>query len=132
MNEMINTIFQVCIIPLLGVLTLYFTKWVRAKSDEIKTKTDNEVLEKYIGMLTDTITSCVVATNQTYVNSLKEKNLFDADAQKEAFNRTKSAVLSILSEDVQTYLSAAMGDLDTYIEKKIEEEVCAAKLWGVK
>jgi hypothetical protein len=36
-------------------------------------------------MATDTITNCVIATNQTYVNSLKEQGKFDEAAQKEAF-----------------------------------------------
>jgi len=36
-------------------------------------------------MLDDTITKCVIATNQTYVDSLKDKNAFDKAAQEEAF-----------------------------------------------
>ena len=36
--EMLAQIFEVCIIPLLGVLTAYFIKFVNAKSAEIGTK----------------------------------------------------------------------------------------------
>ena len=74
-------------------------------------------------MLTQTISDCVIATNQTYVESLKQQGKFDLDAQKEAFNLTKDAVLSILSEEAQVYLSTAVGDLNAYITKKIEAEV---------
>lgn len=74
-------------------------------------------------MLTDTITSCVVATNQTYVESLKAQGKFDAAAQKEAFNLTCSAVIEILSDEAKVYLTTAVGDLDAYITKKIEAEV---------
>jgi hypothetical protein len=36
-------------------------------------------------MLTDTITKCVIATNQTYVETLKKEGKFDLEAQEVAF-----------------------------------------------
>lgn len=126
-TQLIADIFQVCIIPLLGVLTAFFVKWVNAKSAEIKTNIDDATLKKYMDMLTQTITDCVVATNQTYVESLKAQGKFDAEAQKKAFELTSSAVMKILSTDAQKYLSSAVGDLNAYITKKIEAEVNANK-----
>ena len=122
-QELILTIFQVCIIPLLGVLTTFFVKWVNAKSAEIQTNIDDATLRKYMGMLTETIADCVVATNQTFVETLKAQGRFDEEAQKEAFRQTSMAVIQILSEDAKEYLSSAVGDLETYITKKIEAEV---------
>ena len=60
---------------------------------------------------------------QTYVEALKNKNAFDAAAQKEAFNRTYSAVMSIISQDAMDFLNEAVGDLDAYIRKTIEAQV---------
>lgn len=131
-NELIASIFQVCILPLLGVLTTFFVKWVNAKSAEIKTKIDDATLEKYLTMLTETISDCVIATNQTYVESLKQQGKFDAEAQKEAFLLTSNAVIEILSDDAKIYLTAAVGDLNTYITKKIEAEVNINKIQPVK
>ena len=122
-NELLVDIFEVCIIPLLGVLTAFFVKWVNAKSAEIKTNVNDATLSKYMDMLTQTISDCVIATNQTYVESLKAQGKFDLDAQKEAFNLTKDAVMTILSAEAQEYLSTAVGDLNAYITKKIEAEV---------
>lgn len=121
--ELIADIFQVCILPLLGVLTAFFVKWVNAQSAKIQSNIADETLNKYMAMLTQTISDCVIATNQTYVESLKQQGKFDLDAQKEAFNLTKDAVLAILSEEAQIYLSTAVGDLNAYITKKIEAEV---------
>ena len=126
-TQLITNIFQVCIIPLLGVLTAFFVKWVNAKSAEIKTNIDDATLKKYMDMLTQTITDCVIATNQTYVESLKAQGKFDAEAQKKAFELTSNAVMKILSADAQEYLSSAVGDLNAYITKKIEAEVNANK-----
>lgn len=131
-NELIASIFQVCILPLLGVLTTFFVKWVNAKSAEIKTKIDDATLEKYLTMLTATISDCVIATNQTYVESLKQQGKFDAEAQKEAFLLTSNAVIEILSDDAKIYLTAAVGDLNTYITKKIEAEVNINKIQSIK
>lgn len=127
-TQLIADIFQVCIIPLLGLLTAFFVKWVNAKSTEIKTNIDDATLKKYMDMLTQTITDCVIATNQTYVESLKAQGKFDAEAQKKAFELTSNAVMNILSTDAQEYLSSAVGDLNAYITKKIEAEVNANKL----
>lgn len=123
LQELILTIFQVCIIPLLGVLTTFFVKWVNAKSAEIQTNIDDATLRKYMGMLTETIADCVVATNQTFVETLKAQGKFDEEAQKEAFRQTSMAVIQILSDDAKEYLTSAVGDLETYITKKIEAEV---------
>lgn len=122
-NELLVDIFEVCIIPLLGVLTAFFVKWVNTKSAEIKTNVNDATLSKYMDMLTQTISDCVIATNQTYVESLKAQGKFDLNAQKEAFNLTKDAVMTILSAEAQVYLSTAVGDLNAYITKKIEAEV---------
>ena len=126
--EIIATIFEVCIIPLLGVLVGFLVKWINSKSKEIQTNIDNETLNKYLQMLTETVTDCVIATNQTYVESLKLQGSFDAEAQKQAFNMTCTAVLEILSDDAKLYLNAAVGDLQTLISKKIEAEVNANKI----
>ena len=126
--ELLAQIFQVCIIPLLGVLTAFAVKWINAKSNEIKTQTDNELYQKYIDMLAQTITDCVIATNQTYVDALKNKNAFDKDAQIEAFRMTYEAVLNILSNDAKEYLQQAMGDFEGYVIQKIEAEVSANKI----
>ena len=122
-NDLITSIFQVCIIPLLSVLTAFFVKWVNVKSNEIKVSIDDATLVKYIDLLNSTITDCVIATNQTYVEALKQQGKFDIEAQKTAFQMTSKAVLDILSDDAKEYLTAAVGDLNVYITKKIEAEV---------
>lgn len=122
-SELINAIFQVCILPLLGVLTTFLVKWLQAKSQQLQVNAQDETSKKYMLMLTNTITECVLATNQTYVETLKQQNKFDAEAQKIAFEKTSEAVMSILTEDAKEYLTNAVGDLELYIKQKIEAEV---------
>ena len=121
--ELLTKIFEICIIPLLGILTTYIVSFLRNKSKELSAKINNETLNTYLNMLTDTITNCVIATNQTYVDSLKSQGKFDAEAQKRAFETTKNAVLLILTDEVKSYLSTAIGDIDAFIDNQIEAVV---------
>ena len=121
-------ILEVCVIPLLGILTAYFVKYINVKSAEIQHKVDNDNADKYIAMVADTISACVIATNQTYVDALKKQNAFTAEAQKEAFNLTYNAVMNILTEDAKKYLTEIYGDVTTYITNKIEAEVNLSKI----
>ena len=121
--NLLTQIFEVCIIPLLAFLTTYIVKYIQVKNAEITAKSENELVDKYVNMLSYTISSCVVATNQTYVEALKKQGKFDAEAQKVAFNMTLNAVMEILSEDAKKYLSEAFGDLNSYITSQIEASV---------
>ena len=119
-TELIKQIFEVCLFPLLGVLTTFLILFINKKSQELKAQTDNELYHKYIDMLEETVINCVIATNQTYVDSLKKQGKFDLEAQKEAFNRTYSQVMLILADDAKIYLESAVGDLNVYITNMIE------------
>ena len=46
MPDIIVQIFQVCIIPLLGILTKYLIDCLSAKRDELNSKTDNEIAQR--------------------------------------------------------------------------------------
>lgn len=121
--DILKQIFDVCIIPLMGILTAYIVKYIKAKSDEITLNSENETLNKYVILLTDTISQCVIATNQTYVESLKKENAFDYECQKNAFKQTYDAVMNILTDEAKKYLSQIYGDLNAYIQQRIEAEV---------
>ena len=120
-------IFEVCIIPLLGLLTAWLISYINTKRKQLVDKSKNDIMDKYINMLADTITNCVIATNQTYVENLKKENMFTAEAQKEAFTKTYNAVMDILTDEAKDYLTEAYGDLSAYITQRIEAEVSLNK-----
>ena len=117
--EILQQIFELCVIPLLGILTTYLVNLIRKKNEEL----DAKVSKKYIDMLADTITDCVASTNQTYVDALKAANAFDKEAQKKAFELTYNKIMNVLTEDAKEYLTTIYGDLEIYITTKIESEV---------
>ena len=125
--EMLFQIFELCIIPLLAVLTGYLVQWIKAKTAEATEKNQKDVFDKYITMLGETIAKCVSATNQTYVDALKKAGSFDAEAQKHAFEMTLNAVMNVLGKDAIEYLTAIYGDLTEYLTTLIEAEVKSQK-----
>ena len=127
-TELLTQIFEVCILPLLGILTTFFVKWVNARIGEISDNRKHETEKKYLDMLNNTISDCVIATTQTYVDALKKQGAFDAEAQKVAFNMTYEAVVKLLTNEAQIYLNEAVGDLNLYITQKIESEVNLNKM----
>lgn len=122
-SEIGNQIFKVCIIPLLGLATTYLIQFLKTKTAEIKQVTKNDIAVNYINLLEQIVCDCIVATNQIYVQALKDKNVFDAEAQKEALQITLNAVKTILSDDAEEYLAMFVKDLDAYIVEKIEANI---------
>ena len=121
--NILQQIFELCIVPLLAILTTYIVKLVQKKIREIEDGIDNKTAKKYMEMLNDTIAECVVSTNQTYVWALKQQGAFDKKAQEEALKITKAKVMTILNDEAKEYLKEFYGDLETYIVAKIESTV---------
>lgn len=121
--DFIQQLFEICIFPALLILGKYLVDLLRAKTSEIKEISGS----KYLDMLLDTIETCVIATNQTYVDALKKEGKFDIEAQKIAFEKTYNAVLAVLSDEVKKYIEEAFGDFEVYLTQQIEAAVKASK-----
>lgn len=125
--ELMTQLFELVLIPLAIAVTKFLIGFLAAKRDEIKSRTENDLAKKYIDMITDTITRCVIATNQTYVDTLKKQGNFDKEAQSLAFDMTYHAVVQILSEDAKAYIEESTGDMKIYLTQLIEAEVAKNK-----
>lgn len=125
--DILDRIFDIAIVPIIGAAAMYLVTFIKTEKQKLLEKTKDETAKKYIELLDKTITECVLATNQTYVDALKAKNAFDAEAQKKAFQLTFDAIMAILTDDAQVYLSEAVKDLNAYITTKIEAQVAVAK-----
>ena len=127
MNEIFPQIFELCIIPLLGILTTFLVLLIKTKMSELSERISDETAKKYVNMLAETIGDCVIATNQTYVESLKKEGRFDAEAQKQALQQTYNNVMALLSDEAKEYFAEASGDIEKLIKTKIEATVKAVK-----
>lgn len=125
-NEFIEYILPVlgtALSALLSALLGYLVSYINKKKDALIEQVDSDIADKYIQKISETITDCVIATNQTYVEALKKEGAFTKEAQEEAFNRTLNNVLVILGKDCIDYLKTITSDVEAYLKNKIEAEV---------
>lgn len=126
-STILPQLFELVLFPLLSIGVVYVIYFLNAKTKELKDKTDNDLADKYLDMLNNTITQCVIATTQTYVESLKRQGKFDVEAQKTAFQMTYDNVMQILNDETKYYLQNALGDLEAYVNSRIEANVKLTK-----
>lgn len=125
--QMIQDIFYTCLLPLIGILCSYGIMFLNKKTKEIQKNVDNDLFAKYSDMLVGIVETCVIATNQTYVNKLKAQNGFGIEQQKEAFKQTYEAIRQLMTEEMVVVLNEAYGDVTLLINKLIEEQVNVIK-----
>ena len=122
-NEAVQVLLPIAALALATTITYYVGKLIKAGQD----KSENEKVDKYLGMLNTSITNAVLATTQTYVEALKGQNAFDKEAQQKAFDMTYNAVMSVLTDEATKYLTEAVGDLQLYVTNQIEATVKMTK-----
>ena len=129
MNWMLvlEKIFELVVFPVLGIAGIYLTYLIKIKINELKQKSKDETVQKYLDMLNDTITSAVLATTQTYVETLKKQGKFDEAAQKIAFQKTYNVIMKVLTDEAIKYITTSVGDLETYVTNQIEAQVKLTK-----
>ena len=123
MEDFLNQLYNLVLFPLILALGSFLVAFIHTKTKELKNKTKNEIEQKYIERIGEIITSCVLTTNQTYVESLKKQGKFDAEAQKTAFENTKDAVLGMLNIELKDFITEAFGDINKYLTTAIEASV---------
>ncbi len=111
--ELLSYLISVLIVPL--ILSL-----IKAGVSYIESKTKNNKVNCYIKIAENAVETAVLAVSQVYVDSLKKGNRFDELAKKEAFNQAKTRVLSIIGHGMGEELEKLYGDLDSWIDNKIE------------
>lgn len=126
-NEVLKQTFELVVYPVLSILGVYLTYLIGVKIAEMKQKIKDDTARKYMDMLNTTISNAVIATTQTYVETLKKQGAFTEEAQKIAFTKTYEAVMTMLTDEAVKYITTLVGDLETYVTNKIETEVKLTK-----
>ena len=126
-KDLVPILAQIVLIPLLTALTGVAVKWINSKANELSANTDNIYLRQVIGMLNDSISTAVVAVNQTYVEELKKENAFTPEAQKVAFEKVYQTAMNSLTEQTKAYFNTYIGDIEQYVKDRIEQEVVINK-----
>ncbi len=127
MNEFLSTLLQAVATAAIPVCAAYLVQFLRRKSKQIRAQTDSLTTKELLAEVTEAVATAVTYTSQTYVDALKKSGVFDKKAQLEALQKSKDKTLALLSESAKSVLAEIYGDLDAYLETKIEAEVRAQK-----
>lgn len=126
-NEFLTIIWKYLFIPIIIYVANYAVAYFKAKIDDIAEKANDEAAKKIIKEANEIISTCVLATTQTYVDTLKKEDKFDLAAQKEALKITSESVYQLMSDEMKGYITASYGDVEAYVTKAIEAEIAKAK-----
>lgn len=120
----LTQILLICLTTILtglfGWLTTLVTSW-------LTTKIKDEKLKKLVLSLNEIIIDSCKYTYQTYVESLKDKNIFDKKCQEEALGRAVILCKNKLTEDMRNYILKSYPDIEDYLREKIEEAIYSLK-----
>lgn len=123
MLEFLQKLLFAVITAAVPVTTTFLCKWLYSLYENNKTKIKNEKVQIVLGQVTDMLVAAVETTTNTYVKEMKSQNLFDTEAQKQAFNRTFETAKKQLTEESATIIAEVYGDVEIYLTNKIEQLV---------
>lgn len=121
LTDIIALIIETALIPILA--------WGVAKlTSHLDKKIENETAEKYVNFAVDAVYTAVEQTMQTYVSALKKSGEWNEETAQIAFNHAKSLALVTMGATAQKVIAEMAGDLDAWIDAKIE--ACTLELKG--
>lgn len=124
--EILVTIASLVVTWMLTQLSNYITN----KSEEVKSKTDNESTKRYIEIATSTVTEVVDYLNHSVVNDLKIAAQ-DGRLTQEEVDQIKTTarvqVMSILSAEAIQALQQVYGDINSLIDTWVVNAVAKAQ-----
>ncbi len=131
MNEQLTQIVAACVPVLCLLITAggaYAVALIKRGTARIEKQIDNELAAKYIDMASEAVSQAVAFTSQTFADSLKQEGAFTKDKQIEAFNIAKNKAMEIMSDAALEAINDIYGDLDVWLETKIEQACREVKL----
>lgn len=127
MNTFIIELLQAIATAAIPVCAAYLVQYLRRKSEQIISQTDNMTIKAFLAEATDAVSTAVTYTSQTFVDALKKEGNFDKEKQQEALKKSLDKAISLLSESAKNALTDIYGNLEAYLTSKIEAEVRSQK-----
>ena len=124
--EILVTIASLVVTWMLTQLSNYIT----SKSEEVKSKTDNESTKRYIEIATSTVTEVVDYLNHSVVNDLKiaaQDGRLTPDEVDQIKTTARVQVMSILSAEAIQALQQVYGDINSLIDTWVVNAVAKAQ-----
>lgn len=120
--------FQTILLGTLGTILTALATWgVERLIAWLNTKIKDQKALTYLNNAISAITSVVKATYQTYVEALKNENMFTKEAQEQALNKAVEQAKTTISAEVKNFITENYGDLTEWIKLQIESAIYSLK-----
>lgn len=127
MSDAAQTIITALVTGLAAVITSAVSFGIFKFNQWLKTKTKNVQLQQLIDSTLGIAEDVVIMINQTYVDDLKDKDMFNKEAQQKAFNKAFLQAKSMISEKGEKLLTEEFGNVDIWLTAIIESKVVEVK-----
>lgn len=116
--ELLEELLKLCITIVLPVATKILYEYARQK---INNSRHQQAL--------DAVYAAVSYIQQTYVDDMKNQNMFDKQAQINAFYNAKDKAIELMTEGAKRYLEEQFSQegIDSWVEAYIEKAVAEKK-----
>lgn len=121
--EFLQNLLYAIIAAAVPVITTFVCKFLHSLYEEHRSKVKNERAQIVLGQVVEMIGSAVETTTSTYVKQLKASDLFDEEAQKQAFQKTYETVRCQLTNEATSIIEEVYSDVETFLTTKIEQMV---------
>lgn len=123
LQEVFKTVLTILLTAFLSTLLIMLGQWAHKMFQVWKQKVNNEMLRSLIDKLDYIVQKCIDATNQTFVNDIKNGGKLTEQQKKEAFDKTFQDIMNMLTQDDIDKIAEQFGDVPTYIKNTIEATI---------
>lgn len=123
--DLIYVVLTVCV----PIVVRYLVGFLKDKSQEMKSKANNEYISYVIDIVNGIVTKAVTETTQTYVETLKKNGEFTLEAQNEAFTMTANKIDALVNDGFKNIIQNIYGDYNQYMKTLIESTVADNKIY---
>ena len=128
MNEFLTTLLQAILVAAVPVCAAFLGKGLKALASYLGQKSENDTVKMYMEAIADAVATAVTYTSQVYVDKLKETGQFTKENQREALGIAVAQAKNLLTAEAAAFLESAYGDLNEYLQSRIEAEVRNQKM----
>lgn len=125
MDEFMKVAITACIPALTVILGWGINKAASIANSYVH----NQFVQHCIQNVANAVFNAVSDVNQTYVDSLKEQDKFDEEAQKRAFADALATAKKSLTNETILFIKETFGDVDAYLKPMIESQVRTQKTY---
>ena len=122
-TELLSKVLYAVLAVVVPIITKALIDFIKAKSSATIAGIKNEALRIGVQDAMNAVYTAVTTVNQTYVDEMKSKNMFDAAAQKEALEKSMDLAKELMTQAAKDAINSLYGLVDPWLTANIETAV---------